>query len=148
MAVQIASMAIPDWQLASFGAMIFLAAYAIAAKQFFNSNHDWRAFIPLILLAGVALTVYYLYTGAHSSIGTDSYLFALGLGVIFAFSSLFSFIAIKNGPVSVVVPLFSLNLIIVVIAGFLLLGEKMTTYKIAGVILGLVSIFLLSFESS
>ncbi|MFH1448782.1 MAG: DMT family transporter [Candidatus Micrarchaeota archaeon] len=140
------SFAFAGWQLAAIGALIFLAAYGIAVKGFFNANHDWRAFIPMVFFAGIVLGAYYLYSSAYSEVSNEAYVFALGLGVIFALSTVFSFIAMKGGPISVVVPLFSLNLVLVVIAGALLYREEMTAYKIAGVVLGLISIILLTIE--
>lgn len=147
MTLHVASVSIEEWQLAALCAIVFLAAYGIAAKQFFNEKHDWRAFIPLILVAGLVLTAYYLYSGAYRTVGTGSYAFALGLGAIFAVSSLLSLIAIKDGPISIVVPLLSLNLVLVVIAGILLFKEQLTAYKIAGIVLGLASIILLTIEN-
>ena len=147
MVLQVGAWQVANWQLAAFSAMLMLAAYGIAAKQFFNKEHDWRAFIPLVLIAALMLTAYFFYSGAHTSVGSDSYAFALLLGAIFALSTVFSFVAIKEGPVSVVVPIFSMNLVLVAIAGALLFGEKMSAYKVAGIALGLVSIFLLAVDT-
>lgn len=135
------------WQIAAVAAMVLLAAYGIAVKQFFNDKHDWRAFIPLLLLAAVVLTAYYIYSGAQAEVKPDSYVFAAGLGVIFCLSTIASFIAIKDGQVGIVVPIFSLNLVIVAVAGMALFREPLTQYKIAGIILGLLSIILLTIES-
>jgi drug/metabolite transporter (DMT)-like permease len=134
------------WQIAALVAMVLLAVYSLAVKQFFNDKQDWRAFIPLAALASFALLAYYIYTGAHSSISGQSYLFALVIGVIFILSTIATFLAIAEGPASVVVPIFSLNLVIVVIASTFLFGEQMTIYKIGGVLLGLFSILLLTLE--
>ncbi|MFH0817386.1 MAG: EamA family transporter [Candidatus Micrarchaeota archaeon] len=134
------------WQLAALVAMVFLAAYALVVKKFFIENYDWRAFIPLILAVAIVASAYFIYTGAYNEVKQDSYVFAIALGVIFCASTAATFIAMKEGQLGVVVPIFSLNLVLVVIGGAVFFKEPMTSYKLAGALLGLASIFLLTFE--
>ncbi len=135
------------WQIAALAAVFFLAAYAIAVKYFFNSKYDWRAFIPLLLVTALALSAYFIYSGAQAQVKADSYTFAIVLGIIFCLSTVASFIAMKDGPVSVVVPIFSMNLILVAVGGAILFGEQITGYKLAGIFLGLISLVLLTIET-
>jgi drug/metabolite transporter (DMT)-like permease len=134
------------WQISALGALFFLAAYALAVKHFFNSNYDWRAFIPFIAVASIVLIAYFAYSGAYFEVKPDSYAFAAFLSVIFVLSSAASFIAMREGPIGTVVPIFSLNLVLVAVGGALFFGEQMTLYKLAGILAGLASIFLLTFE--
>ena len=127
--------------------MVSLAAYAIAVKQFFNLKYDWRAFIPLSFVVALVLLIYFFYSGAHSEAKADSYFFAAMLGLIFCISTIASFAAMKDGPIGVVVPIFSLNLVLVAIAGVIIFRESITVYKLAGILLGVISIFLLTIEA-
>ena len=135
------------WQIAALVAIVLLAAYGITVKQFFLSRYDWRAFIPLIFAISIPLMAYYFYSGAQSTIQGREYVFALWLGAIFCLSSLAFFIALKGGQASIVMPLTSLNIVLIVIASVILFQEPMTKYKIVGIAFGLLSIILLSIEA-
>ncbi|MFH1471161.1 MAG: EamA family transporter [Candidatus Micrarchaeota archaeon] len=135
-----------NWQIAALAAMILLAAYALVVKKFFNDNNDWRAFIPLLLFSALALSAYFIYSGAYAEVKSESYVAALLLGVVFCLSTVASFIAMKEGDIGVAVPIFSLNLVLVAIGGAVFFKESMSIYKLAGIALGLTSILLLTFE--
>jgi bacterial/archaeal transporter family protein len=52
--------------------------------------------------------------------------------------------AIARGPVSVVIPIFNLNLIIPAVLGFIFLNEPMTVSKILGLIFACLAVVLLT----
>ncbi len=52
--------------------------------------------------------------------------------------------AIARGPVSVVIPIFNLNLIIPAVLGFIFLHEPMTASKILGLIFACLAVVLLT----
>ena len=52
--------------------------------------------------------------------------------------------AIAHGPLSVVIPLFNLNLVIPAVLGFIFLHEPMTVAKVLGLIFACLSVILLS----
>lgn len=82
--------------------------------------------IPQQLSQGVS-TVYLLLAGVTLSVGIISF-----------------YIALSRGPVSVVAPIFGMNLALVSIVGFILLGEPVNTTRVLGVALAAVAIILLT----
>ncbi len=52
--------------------------------------------------------------------------------------------AIARGPLSVVIPVFSLNLVIPAVLGFIFLNEPMTASKILGLIFACLALILLT----
>jgi bacterial/archaeal transporter family protein len=137
---------VQTWQISALAAMVLLAAYGIATKKFFGEKQDWRAFIPLLLIVAIVLAAYYLYSGAHSEIPSETYILASIIGVIFCLSTLATVLAIQDGPVSVVIPIFSLNMVLVAIVGIVYLKEPHNIYKIVGIVLAFISIILLTIE--
>ena len=71
--------------------------------------------IPQQLSQGVS-TVYLLLAGVTLSVGIISF-----------------YIALSRGPVSVVAPIFGMNLALVSIVGFILLGEPVNTTRVLGI---------------
>jgi drug/metabolite transporter (DMT)-like permease len=65
----------------------------------------------------------------------------VGLFVLIGFYN-FAY-SLKSGSISVNAPVFRLNFVITVALAVLLLGESLTAYKIAGVVLALVAVWLL-----
>ena len=135
------------WQISALAAMVLFAFYGIATKKFFGEKQDWRAFIPIIFLAAIVLAAYYLYSGARSEVPASSYILAAVIGAIFCFSTLATIYALQDGPVSVVIPIFSMNMVLVVLIGIVFLKEPYNIYKLAGIVLGAVSIILLTIEA-
>tara|TARA_B100001013_G_C24219129_1_gene288531 strand:+ start:48 stop:464 length:417 start_codon:yes stop_codon:yes gene_type:complete len=82
--------------------------------------------IPQQLSQGVS-TVYLLLAGVTLSVGIISF-----------------YIALSRGPASVVAPIFGMNLALVSIMGFILLGEPVNTTRVLGVALAAVAIMLLT----
>jgi bacterial/archaeal transporter family protein len=52
--------------------------------------------------------------------------------------------AIARGPLSVVIPIFNLNLIIPAVLGFIFLNEAVTVSKVLGLIFACIAMYLLS----
>lgn len=71
-------------------------------------------------------------------------LVAGGLG---ALGAILFYIALSTGPVSVIIPLTSLYVVGVAIAGVLLFGEPLTMRKVIGVSLAVAAMIVLAGES-
>jgi len=70
-------------------------------------------------------------------------LWGMGAG-LFAFIALYHFArSLKNGPVSIVAPIFRLSFTVTALLAVLLLGEPLTAFKVAGLGLALAAVWLL-----
>lgn len=65
-------------------------------------------------------------------------------GFVMAISLLFFFRAIHLGPISAVVPIWSLNVVLAVIIGMLFLGEVLTADRVFGIFFAVLSIWFIT----
>ncbi len=72
-------------------------------------------------------TFYLLMAGATLSVGIISF-----------------YVALSRGPASVVAPIFGMNLALVSVLGFTVLGEPVSATRVAGVVLAAVAVILLT----
>jgi len=70
--------------------------------------------------------------------------YAILIGIPMAIAILTLYLAIAKGPVSVVMPIYGLNAMVTVILGIIVLHEPVTVPKVAGLVLAVVAIILLS----
>ncbi len=80
----------------------------------------------------------------------DTYLMGLSIiASVFVITSVYiSYLGIKFNPLSRYVPIQTLvYLLLTVLVGFALLGEKINKYQIAGIVLGAVAIYLIQYQS-
>ncbi|MEW6328983.1 MAG: EamA family transporter [Candidatus Micrarchaeota archaeon] len=131
------------WLHAALGAMVVLGVYNVVVKRFLTSE-DWRVLLPLITIVALALTVYFVMNYKEVRFTGVSWPYALALGVVFGAAIVLSFIAIRDGPLSVVIPIISMSTAVTVVVGILFLGEHLSVARGAGIVLGLVSIYLLA----
>ncbi|MFQ6080620.1 MAG: EamA family transporter [Candidatus Bathyarchaeia archaeon] len=71
-------------------------------------------------------------------------LYACTLGIVTGVAYLSWCMAVKKGPISVVVPIMGVYPVLTAVLGFIFLHEEMTATKIAGIILACLAIVLLS----
>jgi drug/metabolite transporter (DMT)-like permease len=74
--------------------------------------------------------------------------YGLAAGFTGAVGQLLLFVALKNGPPYMIFPIISLSPAITVIMSFILLKEKTGARGIAGIVLALAAIFLMSLQKS
>ncbi len=65
-------------------------------------------------------------------------------GLLAGLAQVFFFLALKTGKLHVVVPIRNLALLVTILLGVLFLAEKITLTKLAGILLGVSAIILLS----
>lgn len=65
-------------------------------------------------------------------------------GLLGALGGIFMVIALKTGEASIVVPLTALYPLVTTLASYAILGEPLTTRKIAGLVLAIIAVILLS----
>lgn len=70
--------------------------------------------------------------------------YAILIGIPMAIGILTLYMAIAKGPVSVVMPIYGLNAMVTVLLGIIILHEPVTVPKIAGLVLAVAAIVLLS----
>lgn len=69
---------------------------------------------------------------------------AAGAGAATAAALYFYYRALVQGPVSVVVPITSLYQVVTVVLSYLMLGEHLSTRQLAGLVLAVAAVWLLS----
>lgn len=131
------------WMHAAIGAMIVLGVYNVVIKKFVTSE-DWRVLLPLVGVVGLLLAVYFAMSYREVKFTGMSIPYALALGTLFAISTVLTYVALKDGPISVVITILSISVVFAVLTGVLLFGEQITLARGAGIALGLASIYLLA----
>ncbi|NJB82959.1 EamA family transporter [Wenyingzhuangia aestuarii] len=125
--------------------------------------------IAAMLLFGVAVFLYkqgtpFFSTGLGAAIFIMSHMLVLGIlslvektkydakhfkfiavgGALGGLAQVCFFLAMKHGKLSTVVPIRNLALLITIGLGVIFLGEQLTPLKIAGIVLGLIAVVLVS----
>jgi transporter family protein len=104
---------------------------------------------PALLLVtkfGVGLVGLFLYLGySRVPLVWNRYvIYGCLVGLWWSGIMVMYYTAIARGPLSVVIPLFNLNLIIPALLGFFFLHEPMTVSKILGLIFACLAVILLT----
>jgi len=131
----------PGLELA-LGSMVFLGLADMVYKRGAAAGVQAHHFLMLqAWFFAPAVTLYGLYTGTlalHTAM-----LWGMTAG-LFVFIALYHFArALKSGSVSIVAPIFRLSFTVTVGLAVLLLGEPLTAWKIAGLVLALAAVWLL-----
>ena len=134
-----------DYRVLALAAMLSLGAYNFAIRKFFVEKEDWRMLIPVIVLAALALGAYYAATYKSVKTTEKSLFYAGMLVVIGAFALFLPYITLAqpDAKLNVAMPIIALSTVVTVGLGIVFLGEQLTAYRIAGIILALASIVLL-----
>lgn len=141
------------WALLAFMSAALLGCYdffkkvslkenSVLAVLFLNTLFSSLLFAPFILLshAGV-ITSGQLYV---SSIDAGTHMLLLLKAVIVLSSWLCGYIGIKHLPITIVSPIQSTRPVLVLLGALLLFGETLNVFQWIGVIIAIVSVFLLS----
>ena len=141
------------WALLAFASAALLGCYdffkkvslrdnSVVGVLFLNTLFSAILFSPFILLshAGV-ITSGALYV---PSAGVGTHLLLLLKAVIVLSSWLCGYIGIKHLPITIVSPIQSTRPVLVLLGALLLFGEQLNGYQWVGVLLAILSVFLLS----
>jgi transporter family protein len=71
-------------------------------------------------------------------------LFALGSGVALVIAVVFYFLALSEGPASVVVPIYGMFIVGGAVLGLIFLHEPFTLRKALGILLAAISVYLIA----
>lgn len=99
-------------------------------------------FATSIAMGAIVLT-YTLSRGGQFVLNTTSIILSLGV-VLSTLGVLATYILLEKKYVSMILPLTELYLVIVVLLGIFVLGEKLTLTQLAGIGFAIAAVFLLS----
>jgi len=139
-----------DWRIVAIVAMLLLSSYNLLLKWFLDDvkagREDIRAAIPVIVLVAILLFGYYLlsYKDIKTTPRTIPYLATLAI-IIVALAASTSY-AYAYGELTVAVAILSLSVAVSAILAVIFLGDSFNVVRIIGLILALLSVFVLSFE--
>lgn len=141
------------WALLAFVSAALLGCYdffkkislrdnSVVGVLFLNTLFSAILFLPFILLsrAGI-ITTGPLYV---PQAGIETHLLLLLKAVIVLSSWLCGYIGIKHLPITIVSPIQSTRPVLVLLGALLLFGEQLNGYQWVGVLLAILSVFLLS----
>lgn len=143
------------WLLLAFLSATLLGFYDVFKKQslkenavlpvlFLNTLFSSLLFLPFILLSFwtpdlLKDSMFYVPTA-----GWEVHRFILVKSVIVLSSWIFGYFAMKHLPITIVGPINATRPVMVLVGAMLLFGERLNLYQWTGVVLALVSFFLLS----
>jgi len=125
--------------------MVLLGAHYFLAKVI--SPHVSSSVIALATcIVGIPIILAYIYLTKTPIIPEQKlYLgYAFLIGVPLAIALITLYMAIARGPISVVMPVYALNAMIVALLGILFLHESVSIEKVVGLVLAASAIVLLS----
>ncbi|HCO67967.1 MAG TPA: EamA family transporter [Dysgonomonas sp.] len=143
------------WLTLAFVSAFFLGCYDISKKMSVNGN----AVIPVLFLNTLFCTLLLsplLLVSALSpcllsgslfyipSINAETHLYIFVKSVIVLLSWIFGYFAIKHLPLTITGPINATRPVMTLAGALLIFGERLNPYQWAGVILTIVSLFLLS----
>ena len=115
-------------------------------KKIYGQKSDGGAYTFSALSALVALIFFLFSSGGDLHFAWDFVPHAIGFALTYSLSILFSFLAIKEGSLSLTSLITSYSLLIPTAYGLIAWGEKFSFLLAVGIVLLIVSIFLIRFE--
>lgn len=146
------------WLLLAFASAALLGLYDVAKKQALTGN----AVLPVLLLNTLFSTLIFLpvilssETGAGWFAGTilethpaslHAHLLVILKSIIVLTSWVFGYYALKHLPITIVGPINATRPVMVLVGAMLVYGERLNLCQWTGVMLAVVSLFLLSRSS-
>ena len=125
------------------------ALFAFGFGNFMIKLISDKVALPVIMLffyvfAVVIGAVFFVVSGAQFNFPISHALLAMAGGSFFAIGLIFASKALQAGTAVQVVPLFNLNTVVAVVLAILVLGEKLNLRITAGIVLALISVYLLA----
>jgi len=132
-----------DYLTMTLLSMVLIGFNTFAVKLVSQNLHPA---VILVTKFGVGLMGLFLYFGyTRVPLVWNKYiLYGCLIGAWWSAIMVLYYTAIARGPLSVVIPIFNLNLIIPAILGFIFLNEAMTVSKLLGLIFACLAVVLLT----
>lgn len=125
--------------------LIFLCTVTLTVQQVFKKQYSLRcAGGNYFFSASVSFfaLLFFLLIPGKISLGTDILPYSAGFAAVFALATVFSVMALTIGSLAITSLVLSYSLIIPTLYGILFLNEKITPLKCGGILLLLISLFL------
>ena len=133
------------WLLLAFGSAALLGFYDASKKYALKGN----AVLPVLLLNTLFSTLIFspsLFSTAGMG-DLTAHLFVFLKAIIVLTSWILGYFGLKHLPITIVGPINATRPIMVLVGAALIFGERLNLYQWVGVILAVISIFLLSLSS-
>lgn len=126
-----------------YGIMQFFIKLASTGSNPFVSS---MIFISAQFTTQIILGAYFI-SKSDLDIGPDNIKYGIAGGIAAAIATMLFFMALKQAPLSRVVPVVNMNVVVGVFLGVIFLKDVMNTKIVAGIILAVMSIYLLTNSS-
>jgi len=132
-----------DYLTMTLLSMVLIGFNTFAVKLVSQNLHPA---VILVTKFGVGLVGLFLYLGyVKAPLVWNKYvIYGCLIGAWWSGIMVLYYTAIARGPLSVVIPIFSLNLIIPAVLGFIFLHEPMTVSKLLGLVFACLAVVLLT----
>lgn len=130
--------------------LIFLCTATSTVQSVFRKQYSLRCeggdYFFSTLVSFFSL-LFFILTAGKISLNTEILSYAVGFAAVFALATVYLGMALKIGSLSITSLILSYSLIIPTFYGFLFLNEKITALKCGGILLFLISLFLVRAET-
>jgi transporter family protein len=135
---------LPKWLLYALLCVFWWGIFGVLAKL--GSNQVAPRQMQILFTAGMLPLLAAAFLNAGRRVDTDrvGVLYGILNGVLAGFGGLAYFAAMEKGKASLVGPVTSLFPLLTVVLAVLILRERMNRIQIAGIVLGMISIVILS----
>ncbi len=135
-----------QWLAYSIIAMILWGFWGLALKLAVRgSDHTTAYFLTSLASFSLALLIYLTSNPSRNSDPSPTgILFAILAGLTTSLGSLLVYKALEKGPTQLVIVISGLYPLITVLLSTLVLGEQLTPHRIAGIVMAVIAIIILS----
>ncbi len=132
------------WLVYVLIAVVLMSFSSLIVKKLMKNVNQLIILFYQCLIA-VPLVIIYSYFSSGALITINNYPLIL-LGVIYVTAIALYYVALSNGPLSKVSPVFNLKMIVTAVLGLIILIEPLTIQLILGLVFGMLGIYLLGGE--
>ena len=132
-----------DYLTMSFLALVLNGFNTFAVKMVSQHLHPALILVTKFGVGGLFL-FFYMYHSQVPLVWNRHVFYGCLIGIWWAGTMVLYYTAIARGPLSVVIPIFNMNLIIPALLGFIFLNEPVTFSKILGLIFACLALVLLA----
>ncbi|HSR10183.1 MAG TPA: EamA family transporter [Thermodesulfobacteriota bacterium] len=132
-----------DYLTLSLLSMVLIGFNTFAIKLVAHHLHPALLLVTKFGIGVVGLFIYLSYTKIPL-VWNKYVLYGCLVGIWWSGIMVLYYTAIARGPLSVVIPIFNLNLVIPAVLGFIFLNEPVTMSKIFGLIFACLAVILLT----